>query len=159
MAAVAIYPGTFDPLTNGHVDIVERGLAIFDRVIVAVAPSSRKQVAFSWEKRVEMAKAVFKLQASVLVLALEGLLVDFAQRHDAKIILRGVRAVSDFDYEFQMANANRYLCNDLETLLLPAKEGYSYLSGTLIREIVTLGGDVTSLVPEPVAQVLKYPIN
>ena len=154
MKPTAVYPGTFDPLTNGHVDIVERALPLFERIIVACAPTTRKTPCLSLEERIDLVKAVFVDANNVQVIPLEGLLVDFAEKHQATIILRGLRAVSDFNYEFQLAHMNHRLSPRIETIFLPAKEGYSYISGTLVREVVELGGDIFLFVPPLVVERL-----
>ncbi|WP_304986020.1 pantetheine-phosphate adenylyltransferase [Coxiella-like endosymbiont] len=155
MKPVAVYPGTFDPLTKGHVDIVERAMLLFEKIIVACAPtSSRKTPHSSLAERMDLIEAVFADAINIEVAPLEGLLVDFAKQHNAKIILRGLRAVSDFDYEFQLAHMNHHLSIEIQTVFLPAKESYSHISGTLVREIVELGGDISPFVPPLVAQRL-----
>lgn len=152
MASI-IYPGTFDPLTNGHIDIALRAARLFDRVIVAVGQSQRKTPAIPLEKRLAIIEEVFSPYPNVEAAILDGLLVDFARKHRAQLILRGLRAVSDFDYEFQLAGMNRQLAPDIETVFLPASDGVSHISGTLVREIMNLGGDVSQFVPK---QVLEY---
>lgn len=154
MRLVAVYPGTFYPLTKGHVDIVERAMLLFEKIIVACAPTSRKTPHLSLAERMDLIKAVFADAINIEVAPFEGLLVDFAKQHNAKIILRGLRAVSDFDYEFQLAHMNHHLSPEIQTVFLPAKESYSYISGTLVREIVELGGDISHFVPTLVAQRL-----
>lgn len=153
----AVYPGTFDPLTNGHMDIIERALSLFDKVIVACAPmpTSRKTTYLTLDKRLDLIKAVLTDFENVQVIPLKGLLVDFARQHHANVILRGLRAVSDFDYEFQLAHMSRSLSPEIETVFLPAKAGYSYVSGTLVREIVELGGDVSHFVPPLIIRHLQ----
>ena len=154
MRPTVVYPGTFDPLTNGHVDIVERASFLFEKIIVACAPTSRKAPHLSLAERIDLIKKVFANMVNIKIISLEGLLVDFAKQHNAKIILRGLRAVSDFDYEFQLAHITHCLSPEIETVFLPAREGYSYISGTLVREIVELGGDISPFVPQLVAQWL-----
>ncbi|MFW0094366.1 MAG: pantetheine-phosphate adenylyltransferase [Coxiella endosymbiont of Haemaphysalis qinghaiensis] len=154
MKPIAVYPGTFDPLTNGHVDIVERALPLFKKIIVACAPTSSKTSHLSLEERINLVKSVFVDANNVQAVPLEGLLVDFAEKHQATIILRGLRAVSDFDYEFQLAHMNHRLSPRIETIFLPAKEGYSYISGTLIKEVFELGGDIFPFVPPLVVEQL-----
>ncbi|AKQ33879.1 pantetheine-phosphate adenylyltransferase [Candidatus Coxiella mudrowiae] len=155
MKPVAVYPGTFDPLTKGHVDIVERAMFLFEKIIVACAPTSRKTPHLSLAERIDLIKGVFfSDEINIEVAPLEGLLVDFAKQHNAKIILRGLRAVSDFDYEFQLAYMNHHLSPEIQTVFLLAKESYSHISGTLVREIVKLGGDISPFVPPLVAQRL-----
>ncbi len=155
MTRIAVYPGTFDPITNGHVDIIKRATRLFDKVIVAVAPTSRKQPFFSLDERMKLVAEVLAQFDNVSVLKLQGLLVDFAKHHDAQVILRGLRAVSDFDYEFQLAHMNHRMASDIETIFLPGSEGSSYISGTLVREIINLGGDVSVFVPSIVAKHLE----
>ncbi|HSJ14041.1 MAG TPA: pantetheine-phosphate adenylyltransferase [Longimicrobiales bacterium] len=154
---VAIYPGSFDPITNGHEDIVRRALTFCDRVIVAVAhrSSQRKEGLFTINERLELIGRVFQDEPRVLVDEFEGLLVHFAQRQNARIMIRGLRAVSDFEYEFQMALMNRQLWGELETIFLAPDEHYSYLSASLVREIASLGGDVQGFVSAPVYAALQ----
>lgn len=142
-------------MTNGHVDVVKRATAIFDEVIVAVAPTSRKGSYLSMDERVRLVTEVLHDVKGARVLALETLLVDFVKQHGARVILRGLRAVSDFDYEFQLAHMNHRMAPTIQTLFMPASEGFSYVSGTLVREIVELGGDVSAFVPKAVAQHLQ----
>jgi len=149
---VAVYPGTFDPITLGHVSVVRRGLIVFDKIIVAVAKDTHKNTFFSFEERYEMICEVFKDEKNVEVMKFDGLLVDFVRRVGAKVILRGLRTVSDFEYEFQMALTNRRLSSDIETVFIMAEEHVSYFSSSLVREIAKLGGDISSLVPEPVVK-------
>lgn len=155
MKPTAVYPGTFDPLTNGHVDIIQRALPLFEKIIVACAPTSRKAPYLTLDERIDLIKKVLADFKNVQVMPLEGLLVDFAKQHKADVILRGLRAVSDFDYEFQLAHMNHRLSPEIETVFLPAKEGYSYVSGTIVREIVKLGGDVSPFVPSLIARHLQ----
>jgi pantetheine-phosphate adenylyltransferase len=147
---VAVYPGSFDPITNGHVDIILRGARLFDRIIVAILVNSDKQPLFSIEERVETAREVFRDQPKVEVDAFDGLLIDFARRKKASVIVRGLRAVSDFEYEFQMALMNRRLAPDIETVFMMPAEAYTYISSRLVREVYALGGAVQGLVPEAV---------
>ncbi len=149
-ARVAVYPGSFDPLTNGHVDIIERGARLFDRIIVAVLVNPDKRPRVSVEERVETAREVFAAQPEVEVDAFEGLLIDFARQKKASVIVRGLRAVSDFEYEFQMALMNRRLAPDIETVFMMPAEAYTYISSRLVREVFALGGAVQGLVPEAV---------
>ncbi|HEX4984715.1 MAG TPA: pantetheine-phosphate adenylyltransferase [Burkholderiales bacterium] len=142
----AVYPGTFDPITRGHEDLVRRASGLFDEMIVAVADSRGKRPFFDVQERVEMARQVLAPFANVRVEGFSGLLMDFLRRHDAKIILRGLRAVSDFEYEFQMAGMNRNLYPDVETLFLTPAEQYMFISATMVREIAQLGGDVSPFV-------------
>ena len=154
---VASYPGSFDPITNGHEDIVRRALNFCDRVIVAVAhrASQRKEGLFTINERLELIGRVFEDEPRVSVDDFEGLLVHFAQRQDARLMIRGLRAVSDFEYEFQMALMNRQLWPELETIFLAPDEHYSYLSASLVREIASLGGDVQGFVSAPVYAALQ----
>jgi pantetheine-phosphate adenylyltransferase len=152
---VAVFPGSFDPLTNGHVDIIERGCYIFDRVIVAVLINQAKTPLFSVDERVGMIREVFKDRPNVEVDTFDGLLVDYGRRKGAHAIIRGLRAVSDFEYEFQMALMNRRLNHDLETVFLMPAEQYTYTSSRLIKEVFMLGGQVSGLVPDVVEQRLR----
>ena len=152
---VAVFPGSFDPLTNGHVDIIERGCYIFDRVIVAVLINQEKTPLFSVDERVGMIREVFKDRPNVEVDTFDGLLVDYGRRKGAHAIIRGLRAVSDFEYEFQMALMNRRLNHDLETVFLMPAEQYTYTSSRLIKEVFMLGGQVSGLVPDVVEQRLR----
>lgn len=152
---IAIYPGTFDPITNGHIDIIQRASVIFDRVIVAVAKNRSKQPAFSLEKRVEMAQESLKHLKTVQVLGFANLLTEFAVEQKANIILRGLRAVSDFEYEFQLAGMNRKLNPHIESIFLTPSEENTYLSSTLVREIAMFSGDVSAFVPSCVNEALK----
>jgi pantetheine-phosphate adenylyltransferase len=142
----AVYPGTFDPITRGHEDLVRRASNLFDEVVVAVADSRGKQPFFDVDERVAMAKEALAAYRNVRVEGFSGLLMEFLRKHDAKIILRGLRAVSDFEYEFQMAGMNRKLYPDVETLFLTPAEQYMFISATMVREIVSLGGDVSPFV-------------
>jgi pantetheine-phosphate adenylyltransferase len=151
----AIYPGTFDPITNGHTDITGRATRLFDRVIVAVAAYSGKQPLFTLTERVAMAQQVLAAQPQVTVMGFDNLLVDFAKQYQASVILRGLRAVSDFDYEFQLAGMNRQLAADIETVFMMPAEQYTYLSSTLIREIARLQGDIDSFVHPVVASAIR----
>jgi pantetheine-phosphate adenylyltransferase len=149
---VAIYPGSFDPLTSGHVDIIERGARIFDQIIVAILANVEKTPLFSEQERVEIIRDVFKDKPNVKVETFNGLLVDYAQRKKASVLVRGLRAVSDFEYEFQMALMNRHLAPGLETVFMMPAEQYTYISSRLIKEVFTLGGEITGLVP-PIVEV------
>lgn len=152
---IAVYPGTFDPFTNGHQCIVLRGLELFDVIIVAVAEDCAKRPLFSLEERVDMAREVFQDVDGVLVLPFSGLLVKFAAAHKATAILRGLRAVSDFDYEFQMALMNRNLEGTVQTLFLMSDLRWMYISSTNVRSVASLGGDVSSLVPPQIIPRLR----
>jgi pantetheine-phosphate adenylyltransferase len=151
----AVYPGFFDPITNGHVDIILRGLRIFDKIIVAVLKNPKKSALFSTKERVAMIKEIFTHQPEIEVKAFDGLLVEFAKKNKAKIVMRGLRAVSDFEYEFQMALMNRKLNSDIETLFMMPSVNYSFLSSKLVKEVFQLGGCVKDLVPEIVEKNLR----
>jgi pantetheine-phosphate adenylyltransferase len=157
--SVAIYPGSFDPVTNGHLDLIERGEKMFDRLIVAVLKNVEKEPLFSVPERVEMLREVTKGWAAVEVDVFEGLLVDYARRRGAAVILRGIRAISDYEYELQMALMNRKLEPRLETVFMLPGETYSYLSAKLVREIAQLGGPLTGLVPPVVEQRLRAKVS
>lgn len=149
-----LYPGTFDPITQGHGDLVERASHLFDSVVIAVAASPKKNPLFSLEQRVALAKEVTKHLPNVEVLGFSTLLAHFAREQGATILLRGLRAVSDFEYEFQLANMNRQLAPEVESLFLTPSEKYSYVSSTLVREIANLGGDISKFVHPAVAAAL-----
>ena len=151
----ALYPGSFDPITNGHIDIIERGLAIFDRLIIAVALNPKKAPLFNIEERIEMIEESLGRHPKVSVETFSGLLVEEAERRKARVILRGLRAVSDFEYEFQMALMNRNLNDKIETVFMMTGEAYSYLSSSVVKEIASLGGTVDGLVPKIVSERLK----
>ena len=152
---VAVYPGSFDPLTNGHVDIIRRGARLFDRIVVALLKNIEKQPLFTVEDRILMTRDVFADLPNVEVDAFGGLLVDYARRKGASAIVRGLRAVSDFEYEMQMALMNRRLDDTLETVFMMPAESYSYVSSRLVKEVFALGGDVAGLVPAVVEARLK----
>lgn len=158
MTNLAIYAGTFDPLTFGHMDLIVRSAAIFDQLILGVAIQSRKQTLFTVDERLEMMRAIVGGTANVEVDAFEGLLVDYAQRRGCKVLIRGLRAYSDFEYEFQMALTNRKMAPELETLFMMPKETHSYLSSSVVKEVAQCGGDVSLFVPEQVQDMLyrKY---
>ncbi len=155
MEITAVYPGTFDPITHGHSDLVERAARLFDRVILAVAENPAKAPAFSLEERLAFAREALAAHANVEVCSFDGLLVDFVRSRNARVILRGLRAVSDFEYEFQLASMNRQLAPEIETLFLTPAEQYAYVSSSLVREIAALGGDVTPFVHPRVAAALR----
>ncbi len=152
---LAIYPGSFDPVTNGHLDLIERGTKIFDRLIVAVLRNLEKDPLFNLAERVEMLREVTRGWPSVEVDIFDGLLVDYARRRKANVILRGIRAISDYEYELQMALMNRKLESQIETVFMMPAEQYSYLSSRLVREIALLGGSIPGLVPPMVEQRLR----
>jgi pantetheine-phosphate adenylyltransferase len=143
---IAVYPGTFDPFTRGHEDLVRRASSIFTKLIVGVADSRSKKPIFSLDERIEIAKEVLEHYPNVEIAGFSGLLKDFAREHSARVIVRGLRAVSDFEYEFQMAGMNRYLLPDVETLFLTPSDQYQFISGTFVREIALMGGDVSKFV-------------
>ena len=151
----AIYPGSFDPLTNGHLDLIERGSKIFDELIVSILRNTEKDPLFTLGERLEMLEHMVKRYENVRVETFEGLLVDYATRHRAQAVLRGIRAISDYEYELQMALMNRKLQPQLETVFMMPAEAYSYLSSRLVKEIFRLGGSVRGLVPELVEQRLR----
>ncbi len=150
----AVYPGTFDPLTRGHEDLVRRAAKLFDRVVVGIAESRSKRPCFTLEERVELARELLAPYANVEVRGFDCLLMDFLRANGATIILRGLRAVSDFEYEFQMAGMNRNLYPDVETVFLTPAEQYMFISATMVREIASLGGDVSKFVQPQVAERL-----
>jgi pantetheine-phosphate adenylyltransferase len=152
---VAVYPGSFDPLTNGHIDIIQRGLRLFDRVVIAVLINQEKAPLFTVPERVQIAREVFRDRANVEVDTFDGLLVEYAQMKKASVIVRGLRAVSDFEYEMQMALMNRRLCPEVETVFMMPAEPYTYVSSRLIKEVVALGGSVHDLVPDIVERRLR----
>jgi pantetheine-phosphate adenylyltransferase len=152
---IAIYPGSFDPLTMGHVDIIQRGSRFFDRIVVAVSVNVHKSPLFSVRERVDIASEVFRDRTNVEVDTFDGLLVDYARSKHANVIVRGLRAVSDFEYEMQMALMNRRLNQDVETIFMMPAEKYTYVSSRLVKEVVALGGSVQGIVPEIVERRLR----
>jgi pantetheine-phosphate adenylyltransferase len=154
MQIIAIYPGTFDPITNGHLDLIARASRLYQKVIVAVAANKNKVPLFSLEERVELVKAVTPEFANVQIIGFDNLLVDCANQYGANVILRGLRAVSDFEYEFQLAGMNRRLAPQLETMFLTPAEQYEFISSSMIREIAQFNGDVSSFVPDLVRRRL-----
>jgi pantetheine-phosphate adenylyltransferase len=155
MKRSAVYPGTFDPITNGHHDLVRRAASIFERVVVAIAGNSHKAPMFSLEQRVDMARKVLIDVRGVEVVGYTGLTVEFAQKNGINVVVRGLRAVSDFEFEFQLANMSRHMSRDIETVFLTPQEQFTFISSTLIREIATLGGDVSQFVHPLVESELK----
>ena len=155
MTVSAMYPGTFDPITLGHEDLVRRAVTLFDRVVVAIAanPGSKAPM-FSLEERVEFARAALADIDRVEVTGYTGLTVDFARKHKLRVIIRGLRAISDFEYEFQLANMNRHLTDEVETAFLTPTEDYTYISSSLVREIASLGGDISEFVSPEVRRAL-----
>lgn len=146
MSQRAIYPGTFDPMTKGHVDLIERACKLFDSVVIAVAASEAKNPLFTLEERIDIAEKIFHDNDKVEIVGFSGLLVDLAKDNDAKILIRGLRVVADFEYEFQLANMNRAMMPELESVFLTPKEQYSYISSSLVKEICKMGGDVSEFV-------------
>ena len=154
MTVSAMYPGTFDPITLGHEDLVRRASRLFDKVVVAIAPNPGKDPMFSQEERVALAKDALSGMDNVEVRGYEGLTVDFAKENDLQVIVRGLRAISDFEYEFQLANMNRHLTDDVETAFLTPTETYTYISSSLVREICSMGGDISEFVSPKVSAAL-----
>ena len=152
---IAIYPGTFDPLTRGHEDLIRLGAKIFDQLIVGVADSRNKKPFFTLDERIEMAREVLSHYPNVTVKGFSGLLKDFVRENQGNVILRGLRAVSDFEYEFQMAGMNRYLLPDVETMFMTPSDQYQFISGTIVREIAHLGGDISKFVFPSVEAAVK----
>ena len=159
MSTLAVYPGSFDPLTNGHVDIISRGARLFDRIIVAILVNAEKSPLFTMDERVDITRSVFKTHSNVEVDTFDGLLVDYVARREAQVIVRGLRAVSDFEFEFQMALMNRRLNSKIETVFMMPAEQYTYISSRLIKEVFALGGRVHGLVPELVETRLQRKVR
>jgi pantetheine-phosphate adenylyltransferase len=155
MKRKAVYPGTFDPITNGHQDLVRRAAGMFNRVIVAIAANPNKAPLFSLEKRVDLARRVLADLPNVEIMGYSGLTVEFARKHDATVIVRGLRAVSDFEFEFQLANMTRHLAREIETVFLTPQEQFTFISSSLIREIAVLGGETKEFVHPIVEAELK----
>lgn len=155
----AVYPGTFDPITFGHIDLLKRAARIFDHVIVAVAYNPSKQPLFSVEERVALASNALADYKNISVVGFDNLLVDFTKEHNAGVILRGLRAVSDFEYEFQLAGMNRNLAADIETIFFTTAEQYAYLSSSLVKEVARLSGDISNFVPEQVIAEIKLKLG
>lgn len=154
MSRIAIYPGTFDPLTKGHIDIIERALLLFDQIIVAVASNPGKHPFFSYDKRIELTKSCLSSYDQVIVEGFDGLFVNFAQSKQARIVIRGLRAVSDFEYEFMLAGMNRQLMPDIETVYLMPSDEYMFISSSFVRELARLHGDIDKFVPKEVKMAL-----
>ncbi len=152
---IAVYPGTFDPITNGHIDLVQRAAKMFDSIIVAIAASSKKNPKFSLEKRVELVEQVLTDCPNVTVQGFDILLIDFARQQKASVLIRGLRAVSDFEYEFQLASMNRHLAPDLESVFLMPADEHSFISSSLVKEVAALGGDVSNFVHPIVFKALN----
>jgi pantetheine-phosphate adenylyltransferase len=155
MTTKAIYPGTFDPLTNGHLDLVTRASAMFSHVILAIADSSSKKPMFTLDERVKLAKQVTASLTNVEVLGFNELMVEFAKKHDVNILVRGLRSVSDFEYEWQLVSMNRHLMPKLESVFLMPSEKWSFISSSLVKEVARHGGDISIFLPEPVTEALQ----
>ena len=155
MNRIALYPGTFDPITNGHQDLVRRAGSIFERVIVAVAANPNKAPMFNLDARVDMARRVLHDMPNVEILGYSGLTIEFARAHKATVVVRGLRAISDFEFEFQLANMSRHLAREIETVFLTPQEQFTFISSSLVREIAVLGGDVHEFVHPLVEAELK----
>lgn len=153
--SLAVFPGSFDPITNGHIDIIARGLSVFDQVVIAILVNPEKSPLFSVEERVDIIRQAYRGEPRVRVDTFSGLLVDYAESIGASVIVRGLRAISDFEYEFQMALMNRRLNPRIETVFMMPAEGYSYLSSRLVKEVFQLGGEVSELVPPVVERRLR----
>ena len=156
---IAVYPGTFDPLTNGHTDLIRRAEQLFEKIVVGIAVVSGKEAFFPIDERVALTKTVLAEHPRVEVLAFDGLLVDFARACKAQVILRGLRAVSDFEYEFQLAGMNRNLAPELESVFMTPSEKYAFLSSSLVRQIAALGGDISAFVAKEVEQAMLSRAN
>ena len=154
MKTIAIYPGSFDPITNGHVDLIHRACKLFDKVIIAIAQNVNKDSFLSIDQRVKVVETAIEPLTNTRVLSFDSLLVDFAREHNAQIIIRGLRAVSDFDYEFQLSGMNKRLNPAIETLFMTPSEEFANISSSLVREILFLGGDISQFVPESVKTIL-----
>lgn len=159
MSRRAVYPGSFDPVTYGHIDLIKRATRVFDEVIVAVANNTQKKPLFAAKERLAMLKEATRGIKRIRVEVFDGLVINFARQNRAQVLIRGLRMVSDFEYEFQMALTNRRLAEDIETVFMMPSEGHSFLSSALIKEVVGLGADVSSFVPEFVAKKLKQKLR
>ena len=155
MKTIAIYPGSFGPITNGHVDLIRRASKLFDEVVVGITQNSKKSAFLDVNQRISVAITSLKDMKNVSVISFNTLLVDFAQAQNAQIILRGLRAVSDFEYEFQLSSMNKHLNSNIETLFMTPAEQYANISSSLVKEILLLGGDISNFVPKPVEKLLK----
>ncbi len=156
---IAVYPGTFDPITNGHVDLVHRAARLFDEVVIGIAASEKKHPLFSLEERISLAQDVLSEWDNVRVEGFDTLLIDFVHQQKASVIIRGLRAVSDFEYEFQLASMNRHLAPDVESVFLTPAEQHAFISSSLVKEVSSLGGDTSGFVPDLVEQALKNKIQ
>ena len=154
MKTIAIYPGSFDPITNGHVDLIHRACKLFDKVIIAITQNTNKDSFLSIDQRVKSVETAIEPLTNTRVLSFDSLLVDFAREHNAQILIRGLRAVSDFDYEFQLSGMNKRLNPSIETLFMTPSEEFANISSSLVREILSLGGDISQFVPESVKTIL-----
>ena len=155
MRTIAIYPGSFDPITNGHIDLIHRACRLFDEVIIAITQNANKKSLLSINQRIEAVETSITSTSNVQVMGFNSLLVDFAREHNAQIIIRGLRAVSDFEYEFQLSGMNKRLNPRIETLFMTPSEEFANISSSLVREILSLGGDISSFVPSPVETILR----
>ncbi len=155
MSIVAVYPGTFDPITNGHLDLIERAARFYDRLVIAVANNRNKQSLFDLQTRVELVESVTEHLPNVEVMAFDGLLVEFVHKIEGNVLLRGLRAVSDFEYEFQLASMNRKLAPEIETMFMTPAEQYAFISSSLVKEVAQLNGNVSEFVPPLVEAALK----
>ncbi|PAF22042.1 pantetheine-phosphate adenylyltransferase [Terribacillus saccharophilus] len=155
MMTIAMYPGSFDPVTNGHVDIIQRAAAIFDKVIVAVAVNSKKKPLFNEEERMELLRQSVRHISNVSVVKSEGLTVDFARKYDVKVLVRGLRAVSDFENEMQISGINRHIEPGIETIFITADSAYNFLSSSIVKEAASFRADISKLVPPPVQEAIK----
>ena len=157
--SIAVYPGSFDPITSGHLDIIKRCLSVYDKVVVGVLNNSSKKPMFDAEKRVELIKKALGDAENCEIKAFDGLLVDFVRQENANVIVRGLRAITDFEYEFQMALLNKKLCPEVETLFMVTSTDYSYVSSSIVKEVASLGGDFSHLVPDEITDDIKQKIT